>query len=145
MMDRHPAGLRCRRIHEVIAPWVKSIPDSLALRDRDHALTYAQLDMATHAAAEQLRQLGIEPGDRVLLVAENCAALAVLALAASQCDAWAVVVNARLSAREIDTFIEHSGARRVLYAAQVSQDAKAHAPVRRCPPGHVSVSLRWGP
>lgn len=127
MMHHHPAELHGRRIHEVIAPWVGSIPNALALSDRDHALTYAQLDMATRAAAVQLRQLGVEPGDRVLLVAENCAALAVLVLAASQCDAWAVVVNARLSAREIDTFIEHSGARRVLYTAPVSPDAKAHA------------------
>lgn len=104
--------------------------------------TYAQLDMATHAAAVQLRQLGIEPGDRVLLVAENCAAPAVLVLAASQCDAWAVVVNARLSAREIDTFIEHCGARRVLpRRCRRTQRRTRHAPVQRCPPGHATGNL----
>ncbi|WP_354684673.1 AMP-binding protein [Cupriavidus necator] len=127
MNDQATPPWRYRRIHQVIAPWVDRIPDAPALRDRAHILTYAELDVAVRAAATQLRQLGVEPGDRLLLVAENCAALAVLVLAASQCDAWAVVVNARLSAREIDTFIEHSGARRTLYAAQVSKDAKAHA------------------
>lgn len=118
---------RLRRVHEVISPWVSSHPGAVAVEDARHRLTYQDLDEAVHAAAEQLRELGVRPGDRVLLVAENCAALAVLVLAASACDAWAVVANARLSPREIDNFIQHSGARRVLYAAGVSPEALAHA------------------
>ncbi len=116
-----------RRIHEVIGPWVKSQPDAPAIVDARVRLTYAELASAVEATTAQLGELGVRAGDRILLVAENCAALAVLVLAASQCDAWAVVVNARLSPREIDNFIDHSGARRVFYAIHVSADAAAHA------------------
>ncbi len=128
MNEKHETlNFAFRRIHEVIDPWVEGNPTAIALRDKRYRLTYGELATATRDAANQLRQLGVRPGDRVMLVAENCAALAVLVLAASVCDAWAVVVNARLSPREIDNFIDHSGARRVLYAADVSQDAQAHA------------------
>lgn len=116
-----------RRIHEVIAPWAQRDPNALALQDRQCQLTYGTLSIAMAQAAQQLRDLGVRPGDRVLLVAENCVAVAVLVLAASAIDAWAAVVNARLSPREIDNFIEHSGARRVLYATDISGDARAHA------------------
>ena len=44
----------------------------------------------------------VRGGDRVMIVGENCLAQVVLLLAASELDAWFVVVNARLSAREID-------------------------------------------
>ncbi len=128
MSEQHCAtAIGFRRIHEVIGPWVDSQPQALALMDTRFRLTYAELAAAIGAAARQLRELGVLPGDRVMLVAENCAALAVLVLAASQCDAWAVVVNARLSPREIDNFIAHSGARRVLYSADVSKEAANHA------------------
>lgn len=120
-----PTGFR--RIHEVIDPWVDSQPQGTALVDKRFRLGYAELATAVRGAALQLRELGVRPGDRVMLVAENCAALAVLVLAASRCDAWAVVVNARLSPREIDSFIEHSDARRVLYASDVSKEAASHA------------------
>jgi acyl-CoA synthetase (AMP-forming)/AMP-acid ligase II len=114
------------RIHEVIRPWVQSQPDALALQDSRIRLTYAELSQAVDAVAERLQGLGIRAGDRVLLVAENCVALATLVLACSACDAWAVVVNPRLSPREIDNFLEHSDARRALYAANVSRDALEH-------------------
>lgn len=116
-----------RRIHHVIAPWVACQPGAPALQDRRGRLTYGELACAVEAAAQALRQLGVRPGDRILLVAENCVAVGVLVLAASALDAWIAVVNARLSPREIDNFVDHSGARRVLYATAVSAEARAHA------------------
>lgn len=116
-----------RRIHEVIHPWVENQPAALALQDAGSRLTYGDLESSVQATAQQLQALGVRAGDRVLLVAENCAAAALTVLAASVLDAWAVIVNARLSPREIDNFIDHSGARRVLYTIEVSADAKAHA------------------
>ena len=50
-----------------------------------------------------------------MIVSENCIALACLLLAASRLDAWAIVVNPRLSPRELDQIRDHSGARRVLF------------------------------
>ena len=77
--------------------------------------------------ARELSALGIRPGDRMMIVSENCIALAGLLLAASRIDAWAIVANPRLSARELDQIRDHSGARRVFFTSEVSKEAAAHA------------------
>lgn len=115
------------RIHQLMAPWVASTPDAPAVRDAHLSLTYAQLDAAARAAQAHLEGLGLRPGDRLLVVGENCVALCVLVLAASRMDVWSVVANARLSDREIDLFIAHAQPRRVLYTPQVSPEAARHA------------------
>ena len=51
----------------------------------------------------------------MMIVSENCIALAGLLLAASRIDAWAIVANPRLSARELDQIRDHSGARRMFF------------------------------
>lgn len=124
--EHTPLSRTWSRIHEVVRPWVQAQPDAVALQDSRLSLTYAELSQAIDAVAQRLQTLGVRPGDRVLLVAENCVALATLVLACSACDAWAVVVNPRLSPREIDNFLAHSDARRAIYAANVSRDALAH-------------------
>jgi len=48
-------------------------------------------------------------------------------LALAEIDAWPVLVNARLSAREVDQIREHCGARRVIYTTGVSHQAREHA------------------
>lgn len=115
------------RLHEVLKPWVASQPDAMAVKDAQYALSYATLDSQSSWMSEQLQAFEVRGGDRVLLVGENCVALCVAFLALSKLDAWATVVNARLSAREIDLFIQHSGARLVIYFTNISSDAKTHS------------------
>ena len=115
------------RIHEVVRRWAESTPDALALEDASTRLTYSRLWQAVAEVATSLQQLDVRAGDRVLFLAENSVAAAVLALATSALDAWTVLVNARLSPREIDDFIAHSGARIVLYLSHVSPSARDHA------------------
>ncbi|WP_313570469.1 class I adenylate-forming enzyme family protein [Comamonas terrigena] len=116
-----------RRIHEAIAPWVQRQPSHLAVQDAQHCLSYQQLCAASDALAQQLQQAGVGPGDRLLVVGENCVAACALFVAASKLDAWVSIVNARLSEREIAQFKEHSGARRVVYLTHVSPEAVVHA------------------
>ena len=116
-----------RRVHELLARWIAQQPEALALRDAFVALSYGALGRATESVPPPSPAAGGRPGDRLLIVGENSAALCVAFLALSRLDAWTVVVNARLSPREIDAFIAHSGARRVLYLCHVSPDAAAHA------------------
>lgn len=115
------------RLHETIAEWVSKQPNALAVEDDLTTLSYSQFDAATIAAARQLTELGVRPGDRVIFVAENCVALAVLFFAMSRLDAWACVVNARLSGAEIEAIRAHSDARRVFYLHRLSPAAAAHA------------------
>ena len=118
-----PPPFRPQRLHDLIAPWVVQQPDRLALRDDHVRYSYAELEQAADATAEQLRSAGVRAGDRVVIVGENCAATPLIALATSRLDAWVCIVNGRLSAREVDSVIAHATPRRVLYTTRVSPEA----------------------
>jgi acyl-CoA synthetase (AMP-forming)/AMP-acid ligase II len=115
------------RISDVIKPFVRQTPDHPALVQGDVTWTYAELAAVVADAALILQLYEVRPGDRVMIVSENSLALVALILAASELDAWSVVVNPRLSAREVDLIREHSGARRVFYTIEVSDAARQHA------------------
>ena len=115
------------RISDVIKPFARQSPDHPALVQGDVTWTYAELAAAVADTALILQVYDIRPGDRVMIVSENCLALAALIFAASEIDAWSVVMNPRLSAREVDVIREHSGARRVFYTVEVSDAARQHA------------------
>src|SRR5712671_3977720 len=123
------AGLP-RRIHEVIDQHVACAPDRVALIEDGASWSYRELDRSVAEIAADLRELGVGAGDRMIIVSENCIPLAALLLAASKIDAWAIVANPRLSARELDQIRDHSGARRMFFTPEVSREAAAHA--ERC-------------
>src|SRR5450631_2820944 len=116
-----------RRIHEIVSGNAARNPGAEALREGECAWTYAELATATDAVASRLQAAGVRAGDRVMLVGENCAALVALMFGVSRLDAWATIVNARLSAREIDVIRGHCRPRRTVYLTEVSPDAAAHA------------------
>jgi long-chain acyl-CoA synthetase len=93
-IDALLAGLP-QRLSDIPRRWAKSAPDAVALCEGGVELTYRQLTVAVDATADVLRQSGVRPGDRLMIVAENCIALLVLIFAAAQAVAWAVQVNAR--------------------------------------------------
>jgi long-chain acyl-CoA synthetase len=115
------------RISDVIKPFARQSPDHPALVQGDVTWTYAELAAVVADAVIILKLYDIRPGDRVMIVSENSLALVALILAVSEIDAWSVVVNPRLSAREVDLIREHSGARRVFYTIEVSDAARQHA------------------
>lgn len=116
-----------RRLHLLADRWRAERPQAMALIDHDgQSLTFAQLGEATDAAVALLEAAGVRGGDRVLLVNENCAALAAMILACSRLDAWAVVVNARIPAVEIDRIEQHCTPRALVFTPQTSRDAAAH-------------------
>jgi long-subunit acyl-CoA synthetase (AMP-forming) len=115
------------RISDVIKPLARQSPDHPALVQGDVTWTYSELAAVVADTALILKLYDIRPGDRVMIVSENSLTLVALILAASELDAWSVVVNPRLSAREVDLIREHSGARRVFYTIEVSDAARQHA------------------
>ncbi|MFN3297126.1 class I adenylate-forming enzyme family protein [Caldimonas sp.] len=118
--------LQPQRLHHWLDHWAQRQSDAPALQDERAALSYGALAAAVEAAAQGLREAGVQPGDRVLVVGENCNAAAILVLACSRLDAWVSLVNARLSEREIDTFLEHSQARVVVGLGEASAEALRH-------------------
>jgi long-chain acyl-CoA synthetase len=102
-------------------------PQTEALRCGGRSWTFAQLAAAADAVARGLADAGVRGGDRVLIVGENSAALLAVLFGVAQLDAWAVIANARLSAREVDFIAAHCEPRRALFTADVSTEAAAHA------------------
>ena len=78
---------------------VAETPDHPALIEDGRAWSYRQLAGNVDQTAASLTALGIRPGDRMMIVSENSIALVALLLAASKINAWAIVVNPRLSPR----------------------------------------------
>ncbi len=115
------------RLHQVMDHAVAHTPDHPALVEDGLTWSYRQLSDSVQQIASALRSIGVRPGDRMMIVSENCIALAGLLLAASRIDAWAIVVNPRLSPRELDQIRDHSGARRMFFTTSVSAEAANHA------------------
>jgi long-chain acyl-CoA synthetase len=115
------------RICDVISPWVERSPNHPALVEVSGAWSYQQLASAVSDAKQWLHDLGIRPGDRVMIVCENCRASVAILLALTALDAWPVLVNSRLAAREVDEIRDHCGARLVIYLTTVSLQARNHA------------------
>src|SRR5580692_11901488 len=114
------------RISDVITPWAERSPDQPALVEASGTWTYRQLAAVIAETQTWLVDSGVRPGDRVMIVCENCRAFVAILLALSGIDAWPVLVNARLSAREVDEIRDHCGARRVIYTTNVSVQARSH-------------------
>ncbi|QPC42857.1 acyl--CoA ligase [Kaustia mangrovi] len=101
--------------------------DDEVLADDGHALTGRMLAAAVEEAAGHLAGLGVRGGDRVLVVNENCVALAVAIFALSRLGAWVVPLNARLTGEELSAISAHATPRLALYMTGVSPAAREHA------------------
>jgi long-chain acyl-CoA synthetase len=115
------------RISDVLKPWSECSPERAALVEASGTWTYRQLALAVSDTQRWLLDSGVRPGDRVMLVSENCRAFVAVLLAAAALDAWPVLVNARLSGSEVDAIRDHCGARRLIYMTSVSHHAREHA------------------
>jgi long-chain acyl-CoA synthetase len=111
-------------IGDVAAAWARRTPDRPALVEKSGVWSYRQLEHAVGETRAWLERRGIRPGDRVMIIGENCRALVALILATAGLSAWPVIVSARLSEREIDEIREHCGARRLIYVTTASAQAK---------------------
>jgi long-chain acyl-CoA synthetase len=114
-------------VGDSVAHWAEQAAERLAMCDAFASLTYGKLESTVEEARKHLIALGVQPGDRVLIVLENSVLAALTILAACRLRAWAVPLNARLSAREVDTIRAHCTPRVTVYATGVSRDAAAHA------------------
>jgi len=116
-----------RRLHEVVEKQSAIAPKQPAVVDHATTLSFEELRQTAIHAAARLSELGARAGDRVMVVSENCIAAVVLLLAVSRLDAWAIIVNPRLSRREVEKIRAHSGARLILFTSEVSLEAAMHA------------------
>jgi long-chain acyl-CoA synthetase len=116
------------RMHDLLDRQLASRPDARAVSDDGGASwSYAELNSACDAVQAELTQAGVAPGDRVLIVSENCAAAVAALFACSRAGAVAVPVNARQTWAEVSRIIEHARPAAVLLTTAASTNATAHA------------------
>jgi malonyl-CoA/methylmalonyl-CoA synthetase len=115
------------RLHEGFDVWLRRDAGRPFLFLPDGESSYAELGRQVEALQNELTEAGVRPGDRVLVVAENCPEHVALILACSRVGAWSCGVNARMAPGELAGFAARADARRVYYTSAVSAAAAAHA------------------
>lgn len=115
------------RIHHLLEDRATRTPDAVFLYELEGTTTYGALQAMVETAANDLLAAGVRPTDRVVLVAENCAAHIALLLACSRVGAWSCGVNARMSPGEIAAIAERADARLCGFTTDASDAARTHA------------------
>ena len=102
-------------------------PDRPAVKLDDTVLSYAQLLDGAQRVAAMLSSQGIEPGDRVALVLPNVPHFAVLFYGAVAAGAVVVPMNPLLKGREVEYYLEDSGASIVFAWQDTAEEAQKGA------------------
>jgi acyl-CoA synthetase (AMP-forming)/AMP-acid ligase II len=105
-------------LSEAVAAHARLQPHKIAVRDSRRSLSYAQWDGRASRLAQALVHLGLQPGDRVALLAYNRLEWLEIYVALARAALVAVPVNFRLAGAEVAYIVQHSQAR-----AFIVQDA----------------------
>ena len=116
------------RVQDLLHRQLDIRPMALAFSDSGGAAwTYADLDRACDDLVGHLARIGVQRGDRVLILSENCCAKVATLFACYRMGAIAVPVNARQTRAEIERIQNHATPAAVVLTTSVSADARAHA------------------
>lgn len=119
-------SLRVDQFADAVASTAAGARALALLSESGEQLTYADLAARIAVAARALEHAGLGAGQRAVLVGENTVDMIVVLLAVMRLRAWAVPLNARMSASEIDGICAHC-APRLAYFSSLSPDAAGHA------------------
>ncbi|MDX1709126.1 MAG: AMP-binding protein [Desulfobacterales bacterium] len=105
----------------------KKFPKTVALRDAERAFTYPQMNSRINKLANSLTSLGLQKGDKVAVLLENCIEICELFMATAKAGIIIVPINFRLVSSEVEYIVNNSDAK-----AMVVHDrfADVVAPIR---------------
>jgi len=103
------------------------VPDAVAVRLGEAALTYAELDESSARLATLLRERGMQPGDRVGVMLPNVPEFPVAYYGVLRAGCAVVPMNVLLKRREIAFYLEDSGAKLLLAWHGFGEEAAAGA------------------
>jgi len=112
-------------VGEILSVNARLYPDRPAVRDLRRGLTHAQYEERANRLASAFAALGLSKGDRVAIYAHNCLEWMELYAACSKSGVVAVPVNFRLTAPEVKTIVEDSGAAALFAGADLVEAAGA--------------------
>jgi acyl-CoA synthetase (AMP-forming)/AMP-acid ligase II len=83
-------------------------PDKLAIVSGDRRYTYREFNERVNRLANALLKMGVQKGDKVAYLLNNCGEFAEISFALSKIGALSVPLNFRLKGEEIGYILEHS-------------------------------------
>jgi acyl-CoA synthetase (AMP-forming)/AMP-acid ligase II len=92
----------------------KKYPDTVALKDKARGLKYPELNMRVNRLSHSLLSIGLEKGDKVAVLLENCVEIVEAYLATAKAGLIIVPINFRLVGTEIEYILNHSDAKAVI-------------------------------
>jgi benzoate-CoA ligase len=98
--------------------------DNPAILNDDITVTYNQLEAAACRAANAIAGFGVEPGDRVLIMADDRAEFFYAYLGAMKIGAVPVALNLRFSAANLEFIVADSGCKLILADARFLDPCK---------------------
>jgi acyl-CoA synthetase (AMP-forming)/AMP-acid ligase II len=89
----------------------KKFPNTLALRDKDRAFTYPELNKRVNKLANRLTSMGLQKGDKVAVLLENSIEICELFLATAKSGIIIIPINFRLVSPEVEYIVNNSDAK----------------------------------
>jgi acyl-CoA synthetase (AMP-forming)/AMP-acid ligase II len=112
---------------ELIRRGARYFPDRTAILFEDKALTFAEVDQLSNRFAQVLARSGIARGSRLAILANNSLHTIPVDFACVKTGAARTPLNARLSMDEHEHMLRETGARLVIYDAELADRAEALA------------------
>lgn len=89
----------------------KKFPNTVALKDAHRKFTYPEMNKRVNKLANSLTTLGLQKGDKVAVLLENCIEICELFLATAKSGIIIVPINFRLVSAEVEYIVDNSDAK----------------------------------
>lgn len=121
----------CATVDALLDIHARDRPSNVALKLGSLEITYGDLSKRVSRLAAKFVAEGLQPGDRVALLAKNDPAFCELMMAASKTGVVLVPVNFRLAPAEVEFIVQDSGAKLFFASSEfltMSQDVATRCP-----------------
>ncbi len=89
----------------------KKFPDKVALKDANRSFSYPQMNHRINKLANSLTSLGLQKGDKIAVLLENCIEICELFMATAKTGIIIVPINFRLVSSEVEYIVNNSDAK----------------------------------
>jgi acyl-CoA synthetase (AMP-forming)/AMP-acid ligase II len=89
----------------------KKFKDTVALMDKGRSFTYPAMNKRVNQLAHSLTSLGLQKGDKLAVILENCIEIVELFLATAKTGIIMVPINFRLASPEVEYIVNNSDAK----------------------------------
>jgi len=132
-----------RSIPRFLCDTAERLPDKTAIVCKTRSVTFSQLHQEALATAECLRELGVEPGDRVGVCMEKTLDQVSVICGVLFANAVLVPILPRLKQSNIQHIIENSGMNALVTDSERMNEVAEFAAVTRLVIGHGNLDSDW--